>query len=267
MSHPLDGVFPFGRPSTERPPRRPRSVTNAFVLGVYPSALHVRWSREGKTVQALAVDVEPTVFWDGADAVERVAAWKEAIGFRPEWGAVASAGNGTSGDRLNTQILDPLGVDEADVWFSDLVPWFFVKKRSGASGPRQQLEAIQEDYAPFAAREGLPEAKLPERLPIAKLVSYAVAERREHIRRELLASETRVLITLGEEPRSVVERIADRVHGRVTKPLTTSMTEYESAGALVIEGRKIEWWALKHPGQRKPEWMALHQRWIDKRSA
>jgi len=51
---------------------------------VYPSALHVRWSRGDLNVQALAVDVEPTVFWDGADAELRVAAWKGAVGFRPE---------------------------------------------------------------------------------------------------------------------------------------------------------------------------------------
>lgn len=235
------------------------------MLGVYPSALHVRWSCGDINVQALAVDVEPTVFWDGADADERVAAWKTAVGFLAEWGTVTSAGNGTSGERLNTQILDPLGVDPADVWFSDLVPWFFVKKRAGTSQPRQQLDAINEDYAPFAARVGLPAAHLPARLSEAKLTAYAVENRRDHLRRELLESDTRVLITLGEEPRHVIERIADRVAGRVTSPLTAAMARYEDAGALTIEGREIEWWALKHPGQRKAEWMSLHQRWIERR--
>ncbi len=59
-----------------------------MVLGVYPSALHVRWSCGDAGVGALAVDVEPTVFWDGGDANARIDDWKKAVGFRPEWGTV-----------------------------------------------------------------------------------------------------------------------------------------------------------------------------------
>jgi len=145
------------------------------------------------------------------------------------------------------------------------VPWFFVKRRAGASQPRQQFDAITEDYAPFAARVGLPEANLPLRLSEAKLAAYAVENRRAHIRAEILESGAGILITLGEEPRFVIERIADRVSGRVTRRLTTGMAGYEDAGSLVLDGREIEWWALKHPGQRKAEWVTLHQRWIDRR--
>lgn len=72
--------FPFGRPSTPRAPRIPVGQAGLFILGVYPSALHVRWelpewARRGLgigTVAALAVDDEPSVFWDGADAGARV---------------------------------------------------------------------------------------------------------------------------------------------------------------------------------------------------
>lgn len=234
------------------------------MLGVYPSALHVRWSRSDSTVGALAVDVEPTVFWDGRDAEERVEAWKRAVDFDPEWGSITSAGNGTSGDRLRSQILDPLGLAAEDVWFSDLLPWFFVKKRAGENQPRQQLDVIDEVYAPFAARAGLPPANLPLRPSIPKLCSYVLEHRREHLRNELLESGARVLITLGEEPRSVVERISDRVGGRVTTRLSSTMREYEHAGWADIAGRRLEWWALKHPGQRSPAWMALHQRWVDR---
>lgn len=265
MPHPFDGVFPFGRPSTERPPRRPAVATKAFVLGVYPSALHVRWSCGDSVVASLAVDVEPTVFWDGADAAQRVAAWRRDVGFRSEWGTISSAGNGTSGDRLTTGILEPLGVEPGEVWFSDLVPWFFVKRQGGESRRRQQFEAINQDYAPFATRHGLPAATLPLRPTLARLSSYAVEHRRDVLRRELVESGTRVLITLGEEPRFVVERIADRVCGRVTQTLTARMTGYEDSGSLTIDGREIEWWALKHPGQRRTDWAALHQRWIDRR--
>lgn len=259
----FEGRFPFGRPSTERPPRRPRGAARAFVLGVYPSALHVRWACGESFVQSLAIDVEPTVFWDGADAIERVAAWKEAVGFRAEWGTVASAGNGTSGDGLNTEILEPLGISPGDVWFSDLVPWFFIKK--GSITRRAQFEAIRDEYAPFAARVGLPAANLPLRLTAPSLCRYSIEQRADHLRRELLESDARVLVTLGEEPRYVVERIADSVGGRVTRPLKATMTDYEQAGALEVDGREIEWWALKHPGQRDPEWRATHRRWIERR--
>jgi hypothetical protein len=66
----VDGVEPKGR-------------SPVFVLGAYPSALHVRWTPSGaghKPVQALAVDNEPWPFWDGDDERERVATWYAAVG-------------------------------------------------------------------------------------------------------------------------------------------------------------------------------------------
>src|SRR5687768_61987 len=87
---PWPGTFPFGRASTERPPRTPPGPASAFVLGVYASALHVRWTPPAwhagdspKPVSALAVDVEPVVFWDGTDPdpSELIDQWKAAVGF------------------------------------------------------------------------------------------------------------------------------------------------------------------------------------------
>lgn len=64
-------VFPFGAESTPRPPRKPKGEARVFVLGVYPSAVHVRWdlplwaqTAERRAVGALAIADEPTVFWD-----------------------------------------------------------------------------------------------------------------------------------------------------------------------------------------------------------
>lgn len=60
----------------------------ALVLGVYPSALHVRWTpppgHEG--VRALAVAPELWPVWDGNDQVDRVAARRDLVGWPPEWG-------------------------------------------------------------------------------------------------------------------------------------------------------------------------------------
>ena len=74
-------VFPFGRPATRRPPRRPDVPADLLVLGVYPSALHVRWRRpDGLTIGALAIDDEPEVFWNGADAALHIERWRSEVG-------------------------------------------------------------------------------------------------------------------------------------------------------------------------------------------
>ena len=79
------GTFPFGRPNTPRPMRMSSSVhAKVVVVGVYPSAFHVKWTAPqrlgGGKIAAMAVDVEPVVFWDGdqADFAERVEAVENA---------------------------------------------------------------------------------------------------------------------------------------------------------------------------------------------
>jgi hypothetical protein len=90
MSAETFGTFPFGRPNTPRPARTAGRAA-ATVIGVYPSAFHVEWrapahlvagGRSGR-VRALAVDVEPEVFWEGDGFDERLQAWKTAVGFDP----------------------------------------------------------------------------------------------------------------------------------------------------------------------------------------
>jgi len=147
-------LFPFGRPVTRRPPRVPTSGPAAlFVLGVYPSALHVRWRRpDGVTIAALAVDDEPVVFWDGADAAQRVRLWQDAVGWPPRWGSVSAASaNGSSGRHVVEQVLRPLRIAPETVHFTDYLPTYFVK-----SGARSQAAAIRDRYEPFAATQDPP---------------------------------------------------------------------------------------------------------------
>ena len=57
--------YPFGEyvQSLVQEDRTPKKV---FVLGVYASAVHAKWKRNGTIVcQALAVASEPRIFWDG----------------------------------------------------------------------------------------------------------------------------------------------------------------------------------------------------------
>jgi hypothetical protein len=205
-------TFPFGSPSTPRQPRRADGAAAVFVLGVYPSALHVRWtlpswwSGEQRVVGALAVADEPTVFWEGDDAHELVAAWKSSVGFREgdtpgDWGSARAAGNGTSGRPVRDRVLRPLGVDVDEAWFTDAVDRFFVK-RGGAA--RQQGDVIDAVYQPFAAEAGLPSATIPPRPTPARLVEIAVTEHRDRLRAELVEASAPVVVTLGEEARQVV---------------------------------------------------------------
>src|SRR5215218_304182 len=83
--------FPFGAPVLPRPPSAsdPRPV---YLLGAYPSALHVQWTPPAaygkRKVRALIVDNEPTPFWagDGEDAL--IDDWKRRVDWRAEWGEV-----------------------------------------------------------------------------------------------------------------------------------------------------------------------------------
>jgi hypothetical protein len=176
------------------------------VLGVYPSALHVRWTLPGwatselglaAVVGALAVADEPIVFWEGEGADGLVARWKEDVGFRTgngegQWGFVEAARNGTSGETLKRRILEPLGVTADETWFTDAVNSFFVKRGStgGRGGKRvkQQADVLADVYEPFVAHvEDLCPATLPPRPSAGRLIASATKEQRDRLRRELAA--------------------------------------------------------------------------------
>ncbi len=63
------GNFPFGQP-IRKIEQKDQSPKRVFVLGVYASAVHARWSdKNGKQkVSALAVASEPEIFWPGDNA-------------------------------------------------------------------------------------------------------------------------------------------------------------------------------------------------------
>ena len=272
----LGPTFPFGLRSTPRPPRRPSGDVEVFVLGVYPSALHVRWTlptwspAATRVVGALAVADEPTVFWDGADAIARVEEWKASVGFREgdapgDWGTATAAGNGTSGRSVRDRVLNPLGADVAATWFTDAVDRYFVK-RGGAT--RQQGDVIDAVYQPFAAAAGLPSASIPQRPTPAQLVEIAATEHRDRLRIELEEASARVVVTLGEEGRQVLLAIADFVSGPPLKPLdsrTIAAERYGDPGQVKVGTWAATWHAVVHPGNRDRFWKGLHDQWIDKR--
>lgn len=176
-----------------------------------------------------------------------------------------AAGNGTSGRVARDRVLRPLGLSPEAVWFTDVVDRFFVKRNGRIGSGRQQGDAIDQDYATFACAVGLPQASLPTRPSIASLTRLAVTEHRNRLRRELCEANATTVVTLGEESRRVLAAVADECSGQPTMELnrrTLTIDTYGSPGRVIIGSLEARWFALVHPGQRNPEWAALHASWM-----
>ena len=212
-------------------------------------------------ISSLAVDVEPTVFWDGTNPTpaEELERWKVAVGFDPTThGTVRVGNNGPSGSGLVNEILAPLGIDPSNAAFTDAVPWFFVK-----SGPGSQGDAIREQFNPIARRLELVEGELPARPTTRALVELAAStRRRDGLRQEVLDADTRLVITLGQEALSALRSVADSVSGAPSR-LTTH--GYGTKAELVVAGRTCALLPLAHPGFLRQttnrEWRDALERW------
>jgi hypothetical protein len=220
-------------------------------------------------VGALAVDVEPVVFWDGEDppAEELLDGWlsKDSVGFvigdsRDAHGRVTPAGNGSSGRQVVQDILAPMGLEPHGIWFTDVVTWFFVKD-DGTSKRRSQRDVLNDVYEPFASRAGLSSADLPDRPTPARLVTEATESQRDRLRTEFRDASAPLVITLGEEARAVLATIADESSGAPTAPLTRD--RYGEQGSVSVGGHEATWYALTHPGNRHPTWQEANARWVD----
>ena len=238
------GHFPSGQPI--RPVRQAtRSSKRFFVLGVYASAVHARWTHpDGRTrIAALAVASEPEIFWTGQGAEQIIA------GITPpdRTGRLEPAGahlNGPSGRALDECILSPLGLSRADTWLCDLVP-------HSCMNPSQEA-ALR--------REHLPIPDWP-RVPTV----LADANRRLEILAELEASQASVLITLGDHPLRWFASLFG-AKPRLSDYGETAAT-YGQLHPLVINGRTLNLLPLAHPrqiarlGAHSDKWAALHAAW------
>jgi hypothetical protein len=77
--------FPFGQP-LRKVQQKDTSKKKAFVLGVYASAVHARWTdKDGKQkVSAFAVASEPDIFRTGENAEQIISALSSTTS-RPAW--------------------------------------------------------------------------------------------------------------------------------------------------------------------------------------
>lgn len=292
-----DGAFPFGQTNSVRPARLAATTPRAAVVGVYPSAWHISWRAPlalrplGRTgaVTALAVDVEPTVFWDGAtdDFAARLAGWRESVGFREgdapglhgHVSATSPSTNGSSGRKVVDRYLRPLGLKESSAAFTDICPVFFVKYGSGG-GRREQGDAIRDEYDPIAREMGLMKSTLPARPTAARLPRLAAARFAGRIVSDLAESSAELVITLGPEVWNTLVLIPQlRARPPVTSFKDLYGLTYGSMGTLQVAGRTVDWLPLVHPGllrggeiaepgedvdptrRTSRGWNVLHSRW------
>lgn len=272
-----DGAFPFGRPNG------PRDVTwrgsgnpRLLVVGVYPSALHVRWvaphgvatPAEGVgRVTAMAVDVEPEVFWRGDSADALVETWKNQVDFiegdEPGCDGHASAhGNGPSGRTVDTY-LDALAITPTDTAYLDVYPVFVVHQ-----GPGSQGRAVRRDYDPIVAHlgsGGRSIATLPRR-PSATELPRMAAERFGGWLRDTIASlQPELVVTLGAESWDSLALVPGLALNHEAESLAATKGAYGTAGELTIARKTMPWIPLVHPGLlgKNAEWTARHHHWAE----
>lgn len=249
--------YPFGQfvQSLRQQDRTPKKV---FVLGVYASAVHARWKKDGKTIcPALAVASEPRIFWDGnIDEAKEIIS---KIAIPKEVGTLEPAGahlNGPSAKVLDEHILGALGYTRADAWLCDLLPE--TRLNSG------QVKVIKDKYNPLIEKYGLNEVTIPVRPTV-----FSDPQRNKEILAELQESKADLLVLLGDIP------IAQFLNAVAEVPFTSlqeyvNLYGYGNATDVCIDGSKIKVLPLAHPrqigalGAHSEIWYRLHQEWETK---
>ena len=248
-------LFPFGQ---ELHPlvQQDRSPKKVFVLGVYASAVHARWKKDGQIIcQALAVASEPCIFWNGKDAKEII----DKIAIPAELGYLEPAGeqlNGPSAKVLDDNILAPLGYDRKSAWLCDCLP----ETRINSS----QAKVIKERYNPLIEQYGLNPVTIPNR-PTA----FCDQKRAEEITAELMESKAELLILLGDIPiAQYLKKVTDVPYSTLGEYV--DLYGYGKATNVVICGKTIKVLPLAHPrqigalGAHSEKWFKAHREWENK---
>ena len=247
-------LYPFGQ-QVRTLVQQDRTPKKVFVLGVYASAVHARWKRDGKTVcTALAVASEPRIFWDGN--IEEAKKIINSISIPKEVGTLEPAGshlNGPSAKVLDEHILGTLGYTRKDAWLCDLLPE--TRLNSG------QVKVITERYNPLIEQYDLNKVTIPERP-----TEFYNKERCQEILSELQESQASLLILLGDIPiAQFLNEVADVPYTSLQEYV--DLYGYGTATDVTIDNRKIKVLPLAHPrqigalGAHSEKWNRLHQEW------
>jgi hypothetical protein len=236
----MERCFLFGRPVLQAKPiaNGPRRV---FVLGAYPSALHVRWfsPQNDCLIQAVAVDNEPEPFWNGKDEHERIEDWRRQVKFRDNWGRVEPCGklNGSSGDWVETQVLGALGIGREEAWITDCLDTYFESKAAA-----QRLDS--ESIVSLLGKLGI-QARSHEPHPSeSKIVQLSVASHQRRLLAEVATARPECVVTLGNAALRVFANLVGSHSPSINK---LSVNGYGMPVIAQIDGRGFEWIPLAHP--------------------
>lgn len=246
--------FPFGQ-ALHPLVQQDTSPKKVFVLGVYASAVHAKWIKDGKIFcQALAVASEPKIFWDGdvAEAKHII----DSIAIPKELGHLEPASrqfNGPSAKVLDENILAPLGFTREDAWLCDLLP----ETRLNES----QVKALREKYEPHMQEYGLNPVTIPKRPS-----TFCDEARSEEITDELMRSEADLLVLLGDIPiAQYLKRVAAVPYSTLGEYV--DKYGYGNPTETVIREKTIRVLPLAHPrqigalGAHSERWFQAHKAW------
>ncbi|MEP7143090.1 MAG: hypothetical protein ABI707_09485 [Ferruginibacter sp.] len=253
----MNYYFPFGQQLT-KVQQVNTTAKKAFVLGVYASAVHAKWtgSNGKQKVSALAIATEPCIFWNGENAESIIS----SIDIPKQLGKLTVPTdknlNGPSGRALDAKYLTPLGLDRTTTWLCDLLPFSRVNE--------QQRKAIDKNYTEEIVKEfGLSNATVPN-FDKSELNSL---KRREEILAELEKSQATEFILLGDLPIYWFLRFYDKQFSKLSQFGATADT-YGKRHEIKINNKIYSVIPLCHPrqadrlGSSNKKWGLLHDNWL-----
>lgn len=246
--------FPFGQ-RLHPLVQEDKSPKKVFVLGVYASAVHARWKKDGQIIcQALAVASEPRIFWDGN--TDEAKAIIDAIDMPKELGTLEPAGrqlNGPSAKVLDENILAPLGYTRAEAWLCDCLPETRLN--------RSQVKALRDKYNPLIEEYGLNPVTIPTRPS-----TFCDKARSAEITEEIMQSQAELLVLLGDIPiAQYLKKVADVPYSTLGEYV--DLYRYGNPTKITINGKQIHVLPLAHPrqigalGAHSEKWFLAHQNW------
>jgi len=229
-----------------------------FVLGAYPSALHVRWNPPGsaKPIRAVAVDNEPEPFWTGESELGFIEEWRRVVGFSDGWGSISSCGklNGSSGCWVEKKVLAPLGVHRSSAWITDCLDTYFESDAAAQRLDSKELLGVLGDC-------GIPGRQHRSHPSEDAIVHEAKQKHRERLLAELLEAEPQLVVTLGNAAQRVFSSLLDDGSDRIAR---ISMEDYGRTLRARVHGRNVQWIPLAHPAAPKA-YQNVHDAWVNGR--
>lgn len=238
-------------------PARPKAdgPRSLFILGAYPSALHVKWKAPDGIFQinALAVENEPEPFWDGSDERLHVDKWLANSSFLPDWGQIKTCGrlNGSSGQWVRDKVLIPLKAARENAWITDCLDIYHESEKAAA-----RLES--KTVVNFFHSHGIPVRYLPAHPSEGEIVNTARTQHAQRLLAELESARPDRIVTLGNAALRVLLLLADSSTSKINR---LSDKSYGEPFRIQIMGNKVEWLPLAHPAA-PDSYQKAHEAWI-----